>query len=145
MEEDDKKEVVKKTTTVNYKPAYFGSDTDYDLLSSLITDDKFYNKHFTDSVFTSNIYSTTSEIKLTTSEYKKMQKQMHDVESTLDKLTNGNEAMQHALIEQDPLNIKYITKPYVSVQLAAISANPKAIDHISTPSQEAIDTYRIVR
>lgn len=68
-----------------------------------------------------------------------------EAENTLDILTDGNEPMQRALIQQDPENIRYIKKPYVSIQIEAITADPNCFNLINNPAQETIDTYRIIK
>lgn len=71
--------------------------------------------------------------------------QKESAEGALDKVTDGNEAMQRALIQIDPKNIRYIKKPYVSIQMEAITANPDSFHCINHAAQEVIDAYRIIK
>jgi hypothetical protein len=69
----------------------------------------------------------------------------NETERVLHELTDGNEAAQRILIQQDPKNIKYIEVPYVSIQIEAITANLEVFHLIKNPAQEAIDTYKIIK
>lgn len=70
---------------------------------------------------------------------------LDDVTDVLISIVEGDEAVQRKLIQVDPFYIQHIPNPYVSIQLEAIAANPKCFDFIKHPSQEAIDTYRIIK
>lgn len=120
--------------------------------------DDYYYKEMTSALFDDTFRTATTSAstvvheKIWLEEKRRLQNKIDHLNDELDRseglledLTTGNEVMQQALIDQDPMNIRYIKNPYVSIQLAAIAANPNSFEHIRNPSQEAVDTYRIVK
>ncbi len=76
---------------------------------------------------------------------KQLETQKDLAENLLHDLTDGNEALQRSLIQLDPENIRYIKKPYVTIQMEAITADPESYHCINNAAQEVIDAYRIIK
>lgn len=76
---------------------------------------------------------------------KQVEQRLIDAELTMARMTEGNETMQRSFIQADPRNIRYIKRPYITIQVEAITADPSCFNLITNPSQEAIDTYRLIK
>lgn len=71
--------------------------------------------------------------------------ELNKITDVLEALVEGNEEVQRQLIKISPHHIAHISRPYVTIQIEAINADPDSFHSIISPSQEAVDTYRIVR